>query len=57
MMFFKKNFKDLFIVICRYTVAVVSHHVVAGIRTQDLQEEQPVLLTAEQSLQPLNDGS
>jgi hypothetical protein len=31
---------------------VVSHHVVAGNWTQDLLEEQSVLLTAEPSLQP-----
>jgi hypothetical protein len=31
---------------------VVSHHVVAGNRTQDLFEEQSVLLTTEPSLQP-----
>jgi hypothetical protein len=30
----------------------VSHHVVAGNRTPSLLEEQPVLLTAELSLQP-----
>jgi hypothetical protein len=59
--------KDLFIIVCKYTVAVfrhtkrgrqvslrmiVSHHVVAGIWTQDLRKKQSVLLTAEPSLQP-----
>jgi hypothetical protein len=57
--------KDLFIIICKYTVAVfrhtrrghriqlqmvVSHHVVAGNWSQDLSEEQSVLLTTEPSL-------
>jgi hypothetical protein len=32
---------------------VMSHHVVAGIWTRDLWEEQSVLLTVEPSLQPL----
>ena len=61
-------FKDLFIVTCEYTVAVVrhtrrghqislrmvvSHHVVAGIWTQDLwKSNQWVLLPTEPSLQP-----
>ena len=59
--------KDLFIIKHKYTVAifwhirrghqiplqmVVSHHVVAGIWTQDLSEEQSVLLPAELSHQP-----
>jgi hypothetical protein len=60
-------FKDLFINICKYTVAVfrhsrrgsqislrmvVSHHVVAGIWTLDLWESSRVLLPTEPSHQP-----
>jgi hypothetical protein len=59
--------KDLFIIIHKYTVAtfrrtrkgrqisfrvVVSHHVVAGIWTQDLLEEQSVFLPSEPIRQP-----
>jgi hypothetical protein len=59
-------FKDLFIVLCKYTIAVfrhtrrghqislemvVSHHVVAGILNSGPLEEQSVLLTTEPSLQ------
>jgi hypothetical protein len=64
-------FKDLFIIICKYTVAVfrhtrrgsqillrmvVSHHVVAGIWTLDLQKSSRVLLPTEPSLQPPKHG-
>jgi hypothetical protein len=60
-------FKDLFIIICKYTVAVfrhsrrgrqillrmvVSHHVVAGIGTLDLRKSSRVLLPTEPSHQP-----
>jgi hypothetical protein len=60
-------FKDLFIIIYKYTVAifrhtrrgsqvllrmVVSHHVVAGIWTLDLRKSSRVLLPAEPSHQP-----
>jgi hypothetical protein len=57
-------FLNLFI-ICKYTAAifrhtsqislrmVVSHHVVAGTCTQDLQKSSRVLLPAEPSHQPL----
>jgi hypothetical protein len=60
-------FKDLFIIICKYTVAVfrhtrrgsqillrmvVSHHVVAGIWTLDLRKSSRVLLPTEPSHQP-----
>jgi hypothetical protein len=60
-------FKDLFIIICKYTVAVfrhtrrgsqnllrmvVSHHVVAGIWTLDLWKSSRVLLPTEPSHQP-----
>jgi hypothetical protein len=63
---FLKDFIYLFI-ICKYTVAVfrhtrrgsqillqmvVSHHVVAGIWTLDLQKSSPVLLPTEPSHQP-----
>ena len=59
--------KDLFIIICKYTVAVfrrtrrghqislrvvVSHHVVAGIWTSDLRKSSRVLLPTEPSHQP-----
>jgi hypothetical protein len=66
---FKINFfKDLFIIICKYTVAVfrhtrrgspillrmvVSHHVVAGIWALDLRKSSRVLLPTEPSHQPL----
>jgi hypothetical protein len=68
--FLKSNsffFKDLFIITCKYTVAVfrhsrrgsqislqrvVSHHVVAGIWTPDLQKSSQVLLPTEPSHQP-----
>jgi hypothetical protein len=58
---------NLFFIICKYTVAifrhtrrgsqislrmVVSHHVVAGIWTQDLQKSSRVLLPVEPSHQP-----
>jgi hypothetical protein len=61
-------FKDLFIILCKYTVAVfthsrrgsqislrmvVSHHVVAGIWTLDLWKSSRVLLPTEPSHQPL----
>jgi nuclear pore complex protein Nup62 len=61
-------FKDLFIIICKYTVAVfrhtrrgsqillrmvVSHHVVAGIWTLDLRKSSQVLSPTEPSHQPL----
>jgi hypothetical protein len=60
-------FKDLFIILCKYTVAVfrhtrrgsqillrmvVSHHVVAGIWTLDLRKSSRVLLPTEPSHQP-----
>jgi hypothetical protein len=60
--------KDLFIILCKYTVAVfrhtrrgsqillqmvVSHHVVAGIWTLDLRKSSRVLLPTEPSHQPL----
>jgi hypothetical protein len=60
-------FKDLFIILCKYTVAVfthsrrgsqislrmvVSHHVVAGIWTLDLWKSSRVLLPTEPSHQP-----
>jgi hypothetical protein len=60
-------FKDLFIILCKYTVAVfrhtrrgsqillqmvVSHHVVAGIWTLDLRKSNRVLLPTEPSHQP-----
>ena len=60
-------FKDLFIIICKYTVAVfrhtrrgshillwmvVSHHVVAGIWILDLRKSSRVLLPTEPSHQP-----
>jgi hypothetical protein len=65
--FFFFFFKDLFIIICKYTVAVlrhtrrgsqillqmvVSHHVVAGIWTLDLRKSSRVLLPTEPSHQP-----
>ena len=59
-------FKIYLFIICKYTVAVfrhsrrsqislqmvVSHHVVAGIWTQDLLKSSRVLLPTEPSLQP-----
>jgi hypothetical protein len=65
--FFFFFFLNLFIIICKYTVAVfrhtrrgsqillkvvVSHHVVAGIWTLDLRKSSRVLLPAEPSHQP-----
>jgi hypothetical protein len=69
--FFFFNF-IYFIIICKYTVAVfrhtkrgsqisllmvVSHHVVAGIRTLDLRKSSRVLLPTEPSHQPMTELS